>query len=180
MRALAPLLLLSLALVSCSCTTLPPAPRVVLAPGPLGGAPRDGTVVRIAVAGGPREVAAVRFTPPAIYGVWGEEAARCSGMPLARAVPVASLVWLEFTDAVATAPGWRLAGYWLKAAPGQPDTILVYRGDRREAWVVIHELLHHLRREGGHPAQPFETCGVLDNHAWERRQALAPSLREMP
>ena len=51
----------------------------------------------------------------------------------------------------------RNLGRWIP-----PDTILIDSLYRNSLWVVAHEMLHHLRQQGGHPHVPFDRpCALM-------------------
>jgi hypothetical protein len=60
-------------------------------------------------------------------------------------------------DDSTSTPAQRTLGRWVA-----PDTILIDSLYRNSMWVVAHEMLHHLRQQGGHPPVPFEKpCALM-------------------
>jgi hypothetical protein len=110
------------------------------------------------------------YAPPVRYRAWFAEAERCSGLHRGR---VEAITWLvtDSTPPLAGAPGWVEIGRFLP-----PDTIRIARPYVGAPWTVMHEVLHYLIGHGGHPAVPFQTCGVADAFAWDTRQVLDASL----
>jgi hypothetical protein len=136
---------IALAALASSCATL---------------APREGML----------PAGAVEIAPPAVYREWSLRTQTCSGLT----GNFSAVKWyvVPGVETFPTADGPKV-GLWTSS--GRSDRIIIAGAYEGDEMVVSHELLHHLIRHAGHPADYFVTRCHLTWESWEAAQGKMSS-----